>query len=154
MKKNKTKKRRIKEIPGVIKAISIIDYIYGGLLLFVAIILFLGGTLIGSVSTMMGMFPHQLLGGLLGGVALFLSLIIALVGILYIYLGNAIKKYKLWAKITQIILAVFTLFSFPVGTAIAPFTFWVLLINKETKEINLNNTLKNFIEGEKKKKKK
>lgn len=35
-------------------------------------------------------------------------------------------KYKSWARILTLILGVFALFSFPIGTLIAVYTFWVL----------------------------
>jgi hypothetical protein len=41
--------------------------------------------------------------------------------------GIGLLKYKSWARILTLILGVFALFSFPVGTLIAIYTFWVLL---------------------------
>ena len=63
------------------------------------------------------------------------AIVVAALGVLYIYLAKAIKEYKMWAKVVQIIFAVLGLFSFPIGTVIGIFVLWVLLINKETKNL-------------------
>ena len=41
--------------------------------------------------------------------------------------GIGLLKKKSWARILTLILGVFALFSFPIGTLIAIYTFWVLL---------------------------
>ncbi len=41
--------------------------------------------------------------------------------------GIGLLKMKSWARILTLILGVFALFSFPIGTLIAIYTFWVLL---------------------------
>ena len=45
--------------------------------------------------------------------------------------GIGLLKYKSWARILAIILAVLNLLAFPIGTALGVYTLWALL-NKET----------------------
>ena len=49
--------------------------------------------------------------------------------------ARSLTRYEQWANVTQIILVVPGLFSFPIGTAIGMFILWVLLINKDTKKL-------------------
>jgi len=133
--KAKTLTKKTKDLPGVIKAISIIDYVYGIMFLFGAVFVFLGTTLLASLGILGNFFPDKLFAGLAGGALLFGALVLALMGVVYIYLGKAIKEYKMWAKILQIILAILGVFSFPIGTVIGIFMLWVLLVKKETKNL-------------------
>jgi hypothetical protein len=48
--------------------------------------------------------------------------------------GIGLLKGKSWARILVLILAVFDLLDFPIGTAIAIYTMWVLL-NNDTAEL-------------------
>ena len=115
----------------IIKAISIIDYVYGILLIIFGLLFFLGGTLFTSIIDL-SMFMPPIMGAMVGGIFIFAALIVAL-GAFYLFMGKSISEFKLWAKIVQIILAVLWLFSFPMGTVIGAFILWVLLINKGTK---------------------
>jgi hypothetical protein len=54
-----------------------------------------------------------------------------LISIPNIIAGIGLLKYKSWARILAIILAVLNLFAFPIGTALGIYTLWALL-NKET----------------------
>jgi hypothetical protein len=40
--------------------------------------------------------------------------------------GIGLLQYRNWGRILATIMAVFLIFKFPVGTAIAVYTFWVL----------------------------
>ena len=135
MAKKKSLSRKPKEIPGLIKAISIIDYVYGIMLIIGAAFLFLGGTILASIGALRNLFPEQIIGGLVGAALVFAAIFLLALGVLYIYLGKAIKEYKFWAKVVQIILSIMGLFSFPIGTAVGIFVLWVLLIKKETKNL-------------------
>ena len=57
--------------------------------------------------------------------------LIFLLSIPSIIAGIGLLKYKSWARILAIILAVLNLFAFPIGTALGIYTLWALL-NKET----------------------
>ena len=65
----------------------------------------------------------------LGSVCFFLPGIIA-----YVLAGYGSLKYKSWARILVIILAILNLIVFPIGTAIGIYTLWVMF-NDETKAL-------------------
>jgi len=131
--KKTPKKIKAANAGSILKVISVIDYIYAGLFVFGAIILFIGGTAFSSLGFFHKMFFN--FGGLFGGALIFISLIFLALAILYFYIGKSIMQLKSWAKNTQIIMAVLQLFSFPIGTIIGIFILWALLINKETKDL-------------------
>jgi len=135
MVKKKSSSKKPKKIPGVIKAISIIDYIYGISLIIGSVLFFLGGTLLTFLKPMRNLLPTHMLGNFMGIAFIFGAFLFLALGILYLFLGKAIKEYKLWAKIVQVILALLELFSFPIGTAIGIFILWVLLLKDETKNL-------------------
>ena len=122
-------------ISNIIKAISIIDYVYAILNIITALFLFLGGTVLASLRILSKLLPGELVGTLVGGALVFASLIILALGVLYFFLGKAISKHKKWAQVVQIILGFISLFSFPIGTAFGIFVIWALLINKDIKKL-------------------
>ena len=124
--------RKPAKIPGLITAVSIIDYIYGILMIIVAVFLFAGGAVLSTTGTFSNALP---LAGIAGGALVAAAVFMLILGVIYIILGKAIKKFKLWAKVVQIILAIIGLFSFPIGTIVGIFMLWVLLIKKETKSL-------------------
>ena len=48
------------------------------------------------------------------------------ISVFYLFIGNAVKKDKIWAKVTGIVLAGVSLFSFPIGTIIGGFILYYL----------------------------
>lgn len=67
------------------------------------------------------------LGGLIGGIGgtiILILLALALPGILG---GWGLLKRKSWAKPLTIVANILPLFSFPIGTALGVYTFWVLI---------------------------
>ena len=64
-----------------------------------------------------------------GTVCFFLPGIIA-----YVLAGYGLLKYKSWARILAIILAILNLILFPIGTAIGIYTLWAMF-NDETKAL-------------------
>ena len=55
-------------------------------------------------------------------------------GGIHLWTGFALRAHKAWARLVGLALAVLNLFFLPVGTALAGYTFWVLLSN-ETRKI-------------------
>ena len=55
-------------------------------------------------------------------------------GGIHLWTGYALRAHKSWARLVGLALAVLNLFFLPVGTALAIYTFWVLLTN-ETRRI-------------------
>ena len=55
-------------------------------------------------------------------------------GGVHLWTGFSLRGHKAWARLVGLALAVLNLFVLPVGTALAVYTFWVLLSN-ETRRI-------------------
>jgi hypothetical protein len=54
--------------------------------------------------------------------------------------GIGLLKYRSWARIMALVLGALHLFSFPLGTALGIYRFWVLL-NEQTKPLFLERDL-------------
>src|ERR1700682_5531001 len=63
---------------------------------------------------------------------------IVLLSIPGIIAGIGLLKYRSWARIVALVLGALHLFSFPLGTALGIYTFWVLL-NEQTKPLFLEH---------------
>ncbi len=132
-------KKKNNSSKGLIKAITIIDYIFAALFLVGAIIMLLGSavlTTLGLTVFVKSMLPKSMMSALIGSIFILGTIFFVALGIFYVYLGKGIQEKKQWAKIVQIIAAlIIHLLSFPIGTAIAIFELYVLLINKETRDL-------------------
>jgi hypothetical protein len=51
-------------------------------------------------------------------------------GGIHLWTGYSLRAHKSWARLVGLALAVLNLFFLPVGTALAVYTFWVLLTNE------------------------
>ena len=83
--------------------------------------------LIAGAGLMAGLSGEPLvpiLGGLLASV---IGFVIVVTGIPNLLAGIGLLAHKNWARILALILAVLNVFKFPWGTALAAYTFWVLL---------------------------
>ncbi|HUJ13379.1 MAG TPA: hypothetical protein VL284_06250 [Thermoanaerobaculia bacterium] len=95
--------------------------IYGGILDVLAIVLFL---ILGGAGALSGdrqaFFVTSAVGIGVGAILLVISIpgIIAGIGLL---------KFQQWARVLALVLAVLHVLSFPLGTALAVYAFWVLL---------------------------
>jgi len=69
-----------------------------------------------------------------GAVVLFVSAVFFAIGIPCLIAGVGLLKYKGWARILALIVAVLALASFPIGTAAGIYTLWVLT-HKETEQL-------------------
>lgn len=54
-------------------------------------------------------------------------------GGIHLWTGFSLRAHKAWARLVGLALAVLNLFFLPVGTALAVYTFWVLLSNETRK---------------------
>lgn len=54
-------------------------------------------------------------------------------GGIHLWTGFSLRSHKAWARLVGLALAVLNLFFVPVGTALAVYTFWVLLSNETRK---------------------
>lgn len=54
-------------------------------------------------------------------------------GGIHLWTGFSLRAHRAWARLVGLALAVLNLFFLPVGTALAVYTFWVLLSNETRK---------------------
>jgi len=99
--------------------------IYSGLLLLLAIALFL---IIGGAGVISGDRQAMLVTGAVGTFIAVILTILALPGVIT---GFGLLKFRPWARIVGIVLSALHLFAFPLGTALGVYGLWVLL-NAET----------------------
>lgn len=62
-----------------------------------------------------------------GAVGVAIAIILLIISVPGIIAGLGLLKYQQWARILALIIAVLHLFSFPFGTALGIYAFWVLL---------------------------
>lgn len=87
-------------------------------------LLFLLGTIAAFADDPEAKFILPTIGIIIGGGFIVLS-VAGIIG------GIGLLKHRNWARILILVLSVFDLFNIPIGTAVAVYTFWVL-INDET----------------------
>jgi hypothetical protein len=109
-----------------VSILGIIYVLYGVFLLIVAAGLFALLTGIGFVT------QDRTAAWIMSGVGTFIAVIIAVLSVPTIITGIGLQRFRPWARIVGIILAVFKVLHFPIGTAIAAYAFWVLLNEKTT----------------------
>lgn len=109
----------------------------GVLKIFVAAIVFVavvgGGLLSGDVEAMA-------ITGIVGPAVSFFLIMLAVPSILG---GIGLLKGKAWARLLVLVLAVFNLLDFPLGTMISLYTFWVLLHGETSALFNGHNNKAN-----------
>lgn len=95
--------------------------IYSGLLDAIGIVI---GFIVAGGGALSGDREAMMISGAVGIFVLCLLLILSIPG--YIA-GFGLLKFHGWARILAIILAILNILSFPLGTALAIYTLWVLL---------------------------
>lgn len=108
-----------------------LQIILGALDLLIALTMFGLITSIGILGGISGEPSLPIIGGILGTIIGFLVLV---TGIPNLLAGFGLLAHKNWARILALILGVLNLFKFPWGTALAVYTFWVLL-HDETRRL-------------------
>jgi hypothetical protein len=111
-----------------IKVVAVVNILFSALGLLGALgVLFSG--VFGS------MFSGSLGGFLVGGAtSVLLSIMMGAVSLFGLIAGFGLLNHQQWARYVAIVVAIFRLFNFPLGTIFAVYTLWVLL-NDETKRI-------------------
>jgi hypothetical protein len=73
-------------------------------------------------------------GGMLlaGGIVSIVAICLLLVGLPQVIAGFGLLARKSWARPLTLVIAVFNLFAFPLGTILGIYQFWVLAMNEET----------------------
>ncbi len=116
------------DMKGHIKAVGIINIVFGVLGLIVAGFLFL---IIAGAGIISGDPEAMTITSI---VAVALSSLIAVLSIPELIAGYGILKFKSWGRILGIIIAILNLLNIPIGTAFGIYALWVLL-NEETEQI-------------------
>jgi len=111
-----------------IKVVAYINLVFGFLKLFIATILFIiitgGGIISGDPFAMNITFI----------VALAIGAILSLFALPEIFAGFGLLKFKPWARILTIIVAILDLMAIPIGTIIGIYELWVMM-NEETEAL-------------------
>lgn len=95
--------------------------IYSGLLIVIGILI---GVIVAGGGALSGDRQAMMITGAVGIFVLCLLLILSIPGFIA---GFGLLKFHAWARILAIILAILNILSFPLGTALAIYTLWVLL---------------------------
>ena len=111
-----------------IELLALINLISGG---FWAVMGLCALALFYGLAPITGDLTGSMVMVVIGSVGGSLMLVFALPSIIA---GIGLLQHKSWARILTLILAIFALFSFPIGTLIAIYTFWVLT-NAETERL-------------------
>lgn len=67
-------------------------------------------------------------GSIMGIITIFLFMI----GLPAVIAGFGLLARKPWARVLTIVIAIFNLFGFPIGTLLGAYQLWVLAMNEET----------------------
>jgi hypothetical protein len=59
-----------------------------------------------------------------------ISVIALLWGLLHLWLGASLRRYRPWARLASLVLAVINVVLFPFGTALGAYACWVLLTDE------------------------
>lgn len=68
-----------------------------------------------------------------------ISAILLLVSLPGVIAGIGLIRFKPWSRMLAMVIAVFSLFSFPIGTALGIYALWVLLANDSKKLLESAN---------------
>ncbi|HEX2836294.1 MAG TPA: hypothetical protein VHW00_25040 [Thermoanaerobaculia bacterium] len=118
-----------------IKILSVLFIILGVLGILVAVgFFFLGAGTAATILSQDQSSEGQVGAAWAGGCMTFIAALVGVLSIPSIIAGWGLGKRKSWSRILTIILAVFSLPSFPVGTAIGVYAL-VIMLNDETKRI-------------------
>lgn len=111
-----------------IKVVAVVNILFSALGLLGALgVLFSG--VFGS------MFSGSLTGFIVGGAtSVLVAIVMGCVSLFGVIAGFGLLNHQGWARYVAIVVAVFRLFNFPLGTIFAVYTLWVLL-HSETKHI-------------------
>lgn len=117
-----------------IKILSILFYIFGAILLIVALFVLIGGA--GLATMIVTQDGHNDAAGAFaaGGCMTGVAVLVAIMSLPSILAGWGLSKGKSWARILTIIIAILNLPGFPVGTALGAYALWVMF-NDETKAL-------------------
>jgi len=111
-----------------VKVVAVLHLIFSGMLLLVGlmvVILMVSGGLISGDKTVIA---------ITSGLGLFFAMLFIVLSIPAIIGAIGTLKFRNWGRILLIIVGIFNLPGFPVGTALGAYTLWVLF-QKETESL-------------------
>lgn len=112
-----------------VKTLSLVWYVLGSLQVLGALIFGVMFTGMGAILGVAGGDEESaVVGGVMAVVGVITGGIILLTTIPAFLVGWGLGKRKGWARILAMILGVFQMLSFPIGTAIGVWTVWLLLL--------------------------
>ena len=91
-----------------------------------AMAIFFAGQFIGRMPFWEPEFPFEI-ARLVGSLSVLLGLFVTALATGLGFAGFGLITYKNWARVFALVMSVFLVFHFPIGTAIAIYAFWVLL---------------------------
>ena len=95
--------------------------IYSGFLVLIAVIL---AVILGGAGALSGDRQSMMITGAVAVVVGIVLFVLSLPGLIA---GFGLLKFRPWARILALIVGALHVFSFPFGTALCIYTFWVLL---------------------------
>ncbi len=99
----------------------------------------LSGALVGLALIFLAPVPERQAAVILLLVAVVAGGLLGVMAICQVIVGLGLLKHKSWSRLLALVVAVFALFSFPIGTAIAIYAFWVLT-KPEASQLLANGT--------------
>jgi len=110
-----------------VKIIAILYWVGAALGIIAGITMIFGGSFLGS------MMPAG--GGFMAGLFAIMGFILLVIGIVDIFVGFGLWKFRNWARIVAIVFAVISLLSFPIGTIIGIAIIYLLAFEKTVKSL-------------------
>jgi len=104
-----------------ITALGILYIVFFGVGLLTALLIF---TILGGAGALSG-DPQA--GSILVTVGTIIAIYLIVLSLPALVVGIGILKYKNWGRIAGLVLAILNIFNVPFGTALAIYSFWVLM---------------------------
>lgn len=120
-----------------VKVLGVLQILFGGFSLLMALGGGVGLSLIGSFVGNSGEPDAETGAAVLSLVAIAIAAFFGLVGALAVACGIGVVTFKPWARIFAIVVSALGLFSIPFGTLLGIYGLWVLF-NKETEALFKN----------------
>ncbi len=112
----------------VVKVISVLYWIGAALGVIFGLMMLVGGSAVGMMGSLVG-------GGVFGGLIAVMGVVMIVLAALGAFVGYGLWRYKSWARIVAIVLAVIGLLSFPIGTIINAVILYFVAFNKDVKAL-------------------
>lgn len=115
-----------------IKLLAFIFLVWGAMGLLATLTILI----IGAFGSTLAAFDDPRAGVVIGSLMVIVLLISAVVSIPNVLAGWGLLKFRQWARILSIVLAILNIFAFPIGTAIGIYALWVLFHGETVRMFN------------------